>query len=144
MIHTDCFVLTQMTPVVLVRSCKETKLKSVKKCLSTFLKFAITFRLFIVQLPFKYCQKSIQERIFNIYRKKARFLNKTQFSIKKMRFAPKRPTAFKILENNLGYFYFKSSKFYLCLLVEKLQRIKVRVLQNYVLKHSFKFIHLMM
>ena len=49
----------------------------------------------------------------------------------KRSFTPKRPMAFKILENNLGYFYFKSTKpFHLCLPVETLQRIKVRVLQN--------------
>ena len=33
--------------------------------------------------------------------------------IKKMNFAPKRPVAFKILENNLGCFYFENTEFYL-------------------------------
>ena len=34
-------------------------LKSVKKCLDPFLKFAITFQLCIVQIPFRYCQKQM-------------------------------------------------------------------------------------
>ena len=67
-----------------------------------------------------------------------------------MSFAPKRSTAFKISENNFGYFYFKIPSFiYLCLLVETLQRIKVRVLQNFedfedFCIEAFMQIHLMM
>ena len=41
-------------------------LKSVKKCLDPFLKFAITFQLFIVQIELRYCQKGIKKQILNI------------------------------------------------------------------------------
>ena len=44
-------------------------LKSVKKCLGPFLKFAIPIVLFIVQIPFKHCQQGIQKQILNILRK---------------------------------------------------------------------------
>ena len=56
-----------------------------------------------------------------------------------MNFTPKRPMALKITE--------VPSLIYLSLLVERLGRIKVRVLQNFEdfsSKHSIKFIHLMM
>ena len=49
-----------------------------------------------------------------------------------MSFPPRRPTAFKILEVFLDTSYLKVPSFiYLCLLVEKLQRIKVKALQNF-------------
>ena len=34
-----------------------------------FLKVPITFRQFIVHIPFKYCQKGIKKKILNIQRK---------------------------------------------------------------------------
>ena len=46
-----------------------------------------------------------------------------------MSFAPKRLTAFKISESDMSSLK-EPSFMYLCLLVEKLQRIKVKALQN--------------
>ena len=47
-------------------------LKSVKKCLTHFLKSAITFRLFIVQIPFKYSQKGTKKLNSEISKQKCK------------------------------------------------------------------------
>ena len=44
-------------------------LKFVKKCLRSFMKFAVPFQLFIVRIPFKYYQKAIKKKILNSKRK---------------------------------------------------------------------------
>ena len=49
-----------------------------------------------------------------------------------MNIALKRPTAFKISENDLSYFFFNSTKFYLRPLVEKLRKIKVRCFEDFM------------
>ena len=49
-----------------------------------------------------------------------------------MTFAPKKPMAFNISENNFGYFYFKSTKFYLSMSTDwDVTKDQVRVLQNF-------------
>ena len=53
-----------------------------------------------------------------------------------MNIAHKRQIAFKISENDLWYFFFNSNKFYLCLLVKKLQRIKVSYFEDFMHHYS--------
>ena len=101
--------------------------ESVKKCLSPFLKFATTFRLFIIQIPFKYCQKIFKKQILNIKK------NAIPNGIFKVSFAPKRDQRqSKFDKKILDISTLKIPKLiYLCRLVETLQRIKVRVLQKF-------------
>ena len=49
-----------------------------------------------------------------------------------MSFAPKRPTAFKILENDFHTSFLKVPSFiYVCLVVVKLKKIRVKALWNF-------------
>ena len=66
-------------------------------------------------MPFKYCQEGIKKQIFGYLKEKFKILKQKAIpkEIRKMSFAPKRPTTFKISGNDFLYVFFKSTKFYL-------------------------------
>ena len=84
-----------------------------KKCLTAKFKVGNTFRIFITKIPIKYCQKGIEKYIF-LFEQTFKILKQKAIlrEIKKMTFAAKRAIAFKSLENDLLYLFFKSTKFY--------------------------------
>ena len=74
------------------------------------------------------------EANFEYLKKNPRFLNKRYFprEFKKMGFAPKTPTAFKISERNFLYVFFKSTKFYLSMSTGwKVTKDRMKALQNF-------------
>ena len=69
--------------------------------------------MFFAQIPLKYRQKRTEKHILIIQRNSQDLKEKKFPEGIKNGFAPRRPIAFKISENDFRYFFFKSTKFHL-------------------------------